>query len=310
MADLVRYRSIVADSDRWSRFEHRPGDIVISTPPKSGTTWTQMLCALMVFDSTELPAKLDALSPWLDMLIRTDDEVFAIYDGQTHRRFIKTHTPLDGLPMRDDVTYVVVGRDPRDVLVSWEHHVDNTAVEVLMHDLAAGGAFDEDAPSEDAEPAVTDEPDATLRLLAFIDAPFAPEHLVSLASVLHHLQTGWERRHQPNVGLFHFADYQRDLVGEMERLAALCGFAHGRDRLAELAPAAGIDAMRARADDLAPDVAKSNHWKAPADFFRSGASGQWTDRATPETLDRYAQRVDELIPPPLAHWAHEGGPTD
>jgi aryl sulfotransferase len=310
MADLVRYRSIVADSDRWCRFEHRPGDIVITTPPKSGTTWTQMLCALMVFDTTDLPAKLDALSPWLDMLIRTDEEVFAVLDAQTHRRFIKTHTPLDGLPLRDDVTYVVVGRDPRDVLVSWEHHIANMEVEVLFTDLAAGGAFDDQAPPDDSEPAVTDEPDPTARMLAFIDATSAPDHLVSLANVLHHLETGWDRRHQPNVGLFHYADYQRDLVGQMVRLAELCGFEQGRDRLAELAPAAGIDAMRARADDLAPDLAKSNHWKDPAAFFRSGTSGEWLERATPDLVERYAERVAELVPEPLARWAHEGGPID
>ena len=98
------------DSARWERFEHRPGDIVISTPPKSGTTWTQMLCALMIMDGPTFDAPLDGMSPWLDMRIRTEDEVFAIYDAQTHRRFIKSHTPLDGLPLRDDVNDVVVGR--------------------------------------------------------------------------------------------------------------------------------------------------------------------------------------------------------
>ena len=60
---------MMTDSERWERFVHRPGDIVISTPPKSGTTWTQMLCALMIFDGPAFPAGLDAMSPWLDLLI-------------------------------------------------------------------------------------------------------------------------------------------------------------------------------------------------------------------------------------------------
>ena len=99
------YRGVMVDSERWERFEHRPGDIVISTPPESGTTWTQMLCALMLFDGPTFPAKLDAISPWLDMRIRSEDEVFGMSHGQTHRRFIKTHIPLDGLPLRDDAHY-------------------------------------------------------------------------------------------------------------------------------------------------------------------------------------------------------------
>src|SRR6187455_1231536 len=95
----MRYRSIVADNARWDGFEFRPGDIVISTPPKCGTTWTQMLCALLVFDGPELPRPLGELSPWLDMLTRPIEDVVAMYDAQDHRRFIKTHTPLDGLPL-------------------------------------------------------------------------------------------------------------------------------------------------------------------------------------------------------------------
>jgi aryl sulfotransferase len=98
-APRTRYRSILADSARWDGFVFRPGDIIISTPPKCGTTWTQMLCALLIFDGPAFPALLDQMSPWLDMSIRSLAEVTAALAAQTHRRFIKTHTPLDGLPL-------------------------------------------------------------------------------------------------------------------------------------------------------------------------------------------------------------------
>ena len=124
-APRTRYRSILADSARWDGFAFRPGDIVISTPPKCGTTWTQMLCALLIFDGPAFPAPLGDISPWLDMCTRPLAEVTAALAAQTHRRFIKTHTPLDGLPLHPDVTYLVVGRDPRDVAISFEHHAAN-----------------------------------------------------------------------------------------------------------------------------------------------------------------------------------------
>src|SRR5215208_1909720 len=101
-AARTRYRSIVADSARWDGFAFRPGDVVISTPAKSGTTWTQMLCALLIFDGPAFPAPLEKLSPWLDMCNRPLAEVMAELTSQTHRRFIKTHTPLDGLPLHAD----------------------------------------------------------------------------------------------------------------------------------------------------------------------------------------------------------------
>ena len=120
--DFTRYAGFISDNDRWTRFEHGPGDSVISTPPKCGTTWTQMLCAVMVFDGPTFPDKLDAISPWLDVNTHSAREVFATYERQAHRRVIKTHTPLDGLPMRDDVHYIVVARDRRDVFESWQNH--------------------------------------------------------------------------------------------------------------------------------------------------------------------------------------------
>ncbi|MGA7759495.1 MAG: sulfotransferase domain-containing protein [Ilumatobacteraceae bacterium] len=304
MDELVLYRGVFVDSERWGRFEHRPGDIVISTPPKSGTTWTQMLCALMIFDGPSFPAKLDAMSPWLDMRIRSEDEVFDIYDRQTHRRFIKTHTPLDGLPLRDDVYYVVVGRDPRDVLISWEHHMENIdGGVVFQHRAEAVGVDDLD----EFEPPAPPEPDPAVRFRNFVDREWSPTELMSLANVLHHLDTGWNHRHDANVGLFHFLDYRRDLVGDMLRLSELCGFDRDPARLAVLAPEAGIERMRDRADEVAPDISKSEHWRDPARFFRSGATGEWIERTTPEDRARYDERVAELVPTELARWAHEGG---
>ena len=98
MTLVRRYVGTVFDSSRWDGFELRPGDIIISTPPKCGTTWTQMICALLVLQEPELPLPLDTLSPWIDMVTRARKEVFADLAAQTHRRFIKTHTPLDGIP--------------------------------------------------------------------------------------------------------------------------------------------------------------------------------------------------------------------
>jgi aryl sulfotransferase len=45
-APLIRYRTVMYDSARWEGFSFRPDDIVITTPPKCGTTWTQMVGAL------------------------------------------------------------------------------------------------------------------------------------------------------------------------------------------------------------------------------------------------------------------------
>jgi aryl sulfotransferase len=67
----------------------------------------------LICDGPVFPAPLEEVSPWFDNCIRPLAEVSASFAAQAHRRSIKTHTPLDGLPRHDAVTYLVVGRDPR-----------------------------------------------------------------------------------------------------------------------------------------------------------------------------------------------------
>ena len=95
MNDLVRYRDLIADSARWEGDPFRADDIIIDTPSKSGTTWMQTLCAMLVFDSVEFGRPLTEISPSLEMQINNRAEVLASLEAQEHRRFIKSHTPLD-----------------------------------------------------------------------------------------------------------------------------------------------------------------------------------------------------------------------
>jgi Sulfotransferase domain len=298
---VKRYRTIVADSARWAEFELRSGDIVISTPPKCGTTWTQMLCALLVFDGPVFPAPLERLSPWLDQTARSMDEVRAAYDSQPHRRFIKTHTPLDGLPERDDVTYVVVGRDPRDVAVSMEHHVANFDIGRFL-ELRERAVGLDDLAELPARRALSDDPVERFRTFVTIDELGGT---ATLATVLHHLGTAWERRGAPNVAMFHYSDYLADLPGEMVRLATALGIGLTRSRAEALAPEAGIERMRERASDVVPS-ASLGLFKSTEAFLRAGSSGEWRARVTEADMAGYERRVAELAAPDLARWAHQG----
>ena len=70
---------------------------------------------------TRTPGSLGQLSPWLDHLIAPRDQVWARLAAQQHRRFIKTHTPLDGIPLDPRATYLVTARHPLDMAVSLYH---------------------------------------------------------------------------------------------------------------------------------------------------------------------------------------------
>jgi aryl sulfotransferase len=301
MADApVRYRSPDEDSGRWDRFGYRSGDIVISTRSKHGTTWMQMICALLVFRTPDLPAPLAELSPWLDWLVMPLDEVLDRLEAQPHRRFVKTHTPLDGLPLDPRASYVVVARHPLDAAVSLHHQGAN-----LDRDRLAELTGADPAPGPEQEPQPASPAPRSLHdwLVDWIGRDAAPRReLDSLPGVLRHLSDAWCRRHDPNVVLVHYDDLMADLEGQMRHLADQLGFEVPDPELPELVEAARFEQMQARADQLAPDPA--GVLRDRARFFRRGRSGAGAEVLAPHELERYRTRVQQLAPPGLLTWLH------
>jgi aryl sulfotransferase len=68
--------------------------------------------------------------------------------------------------------------------------------------------------------------------------------------------------------------------------------------------AAGFAAMKRQAGALAPSSGGRSFWRDPEQFFRLGTSGQWRELLDDEDLDRYRRRVNALVAPDLARWAH------
>lgn len=289
----TRYLTSEEDSARWLPFRFRQGDIVISTRSKSGTTWMQMICALLVFRTAELPAPLIELSPWLDWLVLPLDEVSEGLEAQKHRRFIKTHTPLDGLPYDERAIYVVVARHPLDAAVSLyhqSHNLDRERMSEMIGDVAP-------------EPAAI--PGTPIRpwLREWMDWDGSPgDRLDSLKGFMWHLSDAWARRHEPNVVLVHYDDLQADLEREMERLSRLLDLPVADDLLPTLAEAATFEAMSARSDVLAPDP--GGVMKSRSAFFRRGTSGAGAELLSRDDLDHYRQRTAELAPADLLEWLH------
>ncbi|NJN83225.1 MAG: sulfotransferase domain-containing protein [Caldilineaceae bacterium] len=124
------YQNHTLDSTRWQQFQPRSDDIVITTSIKSGTTWMQEIVRQLIF-SGELAAPerdnmaLWQVSPWLEWPVLPRDVALGTLAAQRHRRFIKSHLPLDGLLYFPQVKYILVGRDARDVAMSlWNHYAE------------------------------------------------------------------------------------------------------------------------------------------------------------------------------------------
>ena len=297
-----RYQSPEEDSGRWLDFPFRDGDIVISTRSKTGTTWVQTICALLIFQTPELPAPISQLSPWLDHLITPREEVYARLAAQQHRRFIKTHTPLDGIPLDPRATYIVTARHPLDTAVSLYYQGNNL-------DRAKIRAL-----TGEPEPTTPASPRKPLHdwLLAYISGDATPwivrshprEDLDSLPGLMWHLSDAWTRRHEPNVMLAHYDDLSADLEGQMQRIAERLGISVPEQTWPALVHAATFETMKSSAARLIPTagILKSN-----AAFFRRGISGAGQEVLSDTEIAAYHARAAELAPSGLLDWLHSPG---
>ena len=289
-----RYRSPEEDSARWLGFPFRDGDIVISTRSKTGTTWVQMICALLIFQDPALPAPLGRLSPWLDHLVRPVDEVYAQLAAQPHRRFIKTHTPLDGIPLDARATYLVTARHPLDMAVSLYHqgdNIDRARVRQLTGQPEPAGPPRSRPPLHDW-------------LLGWIADDADPrEQLDSLPGVMWHLSDAWSRRHRPNVRLVRYEDLLADLAGQLRGLASHLGIDVPDEAWGALVQAATFESMSRQSDTLAP----AGVLKSSAAFFRRGTAGAAREVLSHGELAVYQARAADLAPPDLLAWLHTPG---
>ena len=296
---LHSYKTPIYDSDRWEDFTHRAGDILVCTPPKCGTTWTQMICALLVHQTPELPQPLTRLSRWVERVTQPIEEVNAELGSQPFRRVLKTHTPLDGLPYFDDVAYIVCGRDPRDAFLSMLDHFDNLSEESVSDARRRMGM-----PDGPGFPFPTEANDLFPIWMTTPDQPWS-EDGVPFGSSTHFFKTYWAYRQLPNLFFLHYADMMADLDGEMRRLSAFLGMPVEEVVWARLVEAASFAAMRASADASAPG-AHLGEWRSNTAFFRRSRMGEWRSALSAENRALYETLSCKRLDPALKSWLEHG----
>lgn len=292
------YEEFHMENSRWDKLKPRDGDITICSPAKCGTTWMQMICALLVIQKTELDQLLSEYSPWLDLLAAPIKDVVARLDAQTHRRFIKTHTPLDGLPYYSNSKYICVGRDPRDAFISMRHHLKNINPEffaIMQQNTTRQLERPERVPKDLRE---------GFRKWITSSCSTNPEHGVN-DDVLYYVRSFWPYRHLPNILMVHYSDLLADLDGEMRRIADFLKIEVPDQLWPALIDAANFTSMKNNADILAPQSAK-NEWKDTSNFFYKGTDGQWQSELGEEELALYYRAMSDNLEPELINWLENG----
>ena len=293
------YQNHHLDGPRWRRFAQRPGDIVISTSYKAGTTLMQTIVANLLFPDGDLPLPANDLAPWIDMRLRPYEEMAAQLEAQTHRRCMKTHLPLDGLPFDEEVRYVVVSRDPRDVFMSLINHYSHYT-EYTLEGLNGGDRVG------DPFPRYGGDPHALWR--NWITRGWFPWESDGYPywSHLHHAKTWWEFRHLPNITLVHYNDLRADLEGQMRSLAAWLDIYVPETAWPAVVHACRFETVKADPSKVLGPAFDELFIGGAQTFINKGTNGRWKETLTAAESAEYEARALAELGPECAHWLATG----
>jgi aryl sulfotransferase len=280
------------DSTVWNDFVFRDDDVVIASYAKSGTTWVQQIVGQLIFDGAE-DLLVAELSPWLDLRVPMKEVKLSILEAQKHRRFIKTHLPVEALVFSPKAKYIYIGRDGRDVAWSlYNHHanLNEQAYEALNN-----------TPGRVGPPFPRPPADIRRYFLDWLEGngyPFWP--------FWENIRSWWAVRNLSNVLMLHFADLKRDMECEIKRIAGFLKIPLDEALLPAILEHCSFAYMKTHSTKVVP--LGGAFWDGgAATFMHKGANGRWHDLLTREESAAYERRAQAELGEHCARWLKGDG---
>ncbi len=279
------------DSTIWNDFKFREDDIVIATYAKSGTTWVQQIVSQLLFNG-DAGLEVAEMSPWMDLRVPPKEMKLPLVDAQTHRRFLKTHLPVDALVFSEKAKYIYIGRDGRDIVWSmYNHHV--TANDSWYEAL-------NDTPGRVGPPIEPPPSSITQYYHDWLDGeghPWWP--------FWENIRSWWEIRNLPNVQLIHFANLKIDMPGEIRQIAEFLEIPIDEEKWESILHHCSFAYMKENATKSVP--LGGAFWDGGAQtFIHKGINGRWREILEPGESEKYEHLAVQELGPECAQWLATG----
>ncbi len=293
-------RDYLSDSRVWEDFLAQggfvEGDIVVADPFKAGTTWTQRIVQQILHNGEEKQGGLSDTSPWLDSSWGDHTAMLAVLKEQREagkRRVIKSHLPANALPISPEARYVFVGRNGKDLGISFHNYLYNFSAPTMdtinrIHAEWSPGAAPLVIPEE---------------MQVFFDRWLDTDGY-DCCDLLDIMKSWWELRDEPNVLLLHYSQLKHDLPGQIARLAQFFGIDPASLRMDAIVEHCSFDYMSARAEKMAPFG--GSHMSSAKAFFHKGLKRDHRNELTPAQVEHFDRVAVDKLGQDCAHWLETG----
>lgn len=279
--------------------EWRDGDIVISVPPKSGTTWTMNIVHQLLTGGTEDFDDIYAEVPWIEFLGRPGQPFREVLDRieampPDRRRGFKTHSAPPAVPFEKadagrQVKYVVVFRNPEESLVSFRPFLAQHREEW----------FDLWQVPKDA----LCRPDFPTFYREVIDANGMQGMFFGF------LASWWPLRHEPNVLFLHYSDMKRDHEAAIRRIADFLDIKLAPRQWSAVLRYTSFEWMKQHEDRFEARTAGQIPILQSGAMIRKGQAGQARSEGMTDDIAGHLRRIGgQICPDSLAlDWYYQGG---
>jgi len=192
-----------------SKIAWRPDDVVISVPAKSGTTWSMNIVYQLREHGTRHFNDIYEELKWIEAVdsptTTEEDMVKKIDEWSPNKpRAFKSHSAPPTLPFRDDVKYLVVVRNPEEVMVSMKAFLAKHSPDFLKW--------------WGAPPDMMQFPDLDSFYNGFIKGVNFDKQLFEFVA------EWWKLRNKPNVFMIHYSDMVKDHEGSIKKISDFLGY--------------------------------------------------------------------------------------
>lgn len=282
------------DSTIWNDFKFRDDDIIIASYAKSGTTWLQQIIAQLLWNGAE-DLEVSEMSPWLDLRVPPKAVKLPEVEAQVHRRFIKTHLPVDALVFSPKAKYIYIARDGRDVIWSLYNH----------HANANEGWYEalNDTPGR-VGPPIEKPPESILEYFR----TWLEEDGYPFWSFWENVKSWWAVRQLPNVKMVHFADLKENMPAQIRQIAEFLDIPIDEKQWTKILEHCSFDYMKQHASKSVPLGGK--FWEGGAQtFIYKGINGRWKDVLSAEDVVKYEETALRTLGEDCATWLANGSQT-
>jgi hypothetical protein len=254
-----------------ANFHVRESDVLITTPPKAGTTWMQQILHQLRTGGDESFSSIDDVVPWLERKRsgKSLQEVLEYYESIPDPRVFKTHCTAEQTPGIGTAKIILSSRDPRECCVSFYHHLKNMTDEARQQaNIAVPASFDDHI-----------------------------DRWLDFAAWYRNVKSWWPYHDHPKLLWLRYQDMKADLSASIDLIVDFLGWEASPEQRKRALEYSSFKWMKAHDEKFSSQGDTDKPLFKPGQFIRQGKVGKHREIMTPEQEQRILDKAREMLEP-------------